>query len=524
MSKYKVLIPSAGLGTRLGDIGKNINKALVSVAHKPVISHVIEKFPKDIEIVIAVGHKGQLLKDYLALAHPDRKITCVDIDSYHGHKSGLGYSILQCKEHLQCPFIFSPNDTLVLEDIPEPDENWMAYSDVENTDQYRSIQVSSKSMVSKIYEKDEGIDVKPYIGLAGINDYKSFWDWMSSGVTRGSILIGESYALRKMLASGTDVKAREFTWYDTGTVENLKKARRAFERKDSPNILEKSDEAIWFVNDRVIKYSIDEDFISNRVKRSKSLKKYVPEIIDYKKNMYSYKHVNGRTMSSSLNAKIFKEFLEWSKKFWGSKELSEDEKQQFQECCLEFYKTKTYKRVKQYFNRFSYVDSAEIINGIKTPKLHELLAKIDWDSLSTGDAVRYHGDFHFENILVAENGDFILLDWRQDFGGLEEYGDIYYDLSKLLHGSIVPHEMVGKDLFTIDKDADIIKFDILRRHKLIECERIFEDFICAEGYDLEKVKLLTALIFLNIAPLHHYPYSEFLFYLGKYQLNNILNE
>ena len=97
MSKYKVLIPSAGLGTRLGDIGKNINKALVSVAHKPVISHVIEKFPKDIEIVIAVGHKGQLLKDYLALAHPDRKITCVDIDSYHGHKSGLGYSILQCK-------------------------------------------------------------------------------------------------------------------------------------------------------------------------------------------------------------------------------------------------------------------------------------------------------------------------------------------------------------------------------------------------------------------------------------------
>jgi len=44
---YKVLIPSAGLGTRLGDLGKNINKALVSVAHKPVISHVIEKFPKE---------------------------------------------------------------------------------------------------------------------------------------------------------------------------------------------------------------------------------------------------------------------------------------------------------------------------------------------------------------------------------------------------------------------------------------------------------------------------------------------
>ena len=60
---YKVLIPSAGLGTRLGDLSKNVNKALVSVANKPVISYIIEKFPADIEIVVAIGHKGQLVKD-----------------------------------------------------------------------------------------------------------------------------------------------------------------------------------------------------------------------------------------------------------------------------------------------------------------------------------------------------------------------------------------------------------------------------------------------------------------------------
>ena len=76
---YKVLIPSAGLGTRLGDLGKNFNKALVAVANKPVISHVIEKFSKEIEIVIAVGHKGDLLKDYLSIAHFDRKIVYVEV-------------------------------------------------------------------------------------------------------------------------------------------------------------------------------------------------------------------------------------------------------------------------------------------------------------------------------------------------------------------------------------------------------------------------------------------------------------
>ena len=78
---YKVLIPSAGLGTRLGDFSKNLNKALVSLDNKPVISHVIEKFPKHVEIVIALGHKGDLLRDYLEMAHSDRQITCVDIDN-----------------------------------------------------------------------------------------------------------------------------------------------------------------------------------------------------------------------------------------------------------------------------------------------------------------------------------------------------------------------------------------------------------------------------------------------------------
>ena len=38
------------------------------------------------------------------------------------------------------------------------------------------------------------------------------------------------------------------------------------------------------------------------------------------------------------------------------------------------------------------------------------------------------------------------------------------------------------------------------------------------GYDLKKVNKITALIFINIAPLHHYPYSIFLFFLGKMML------
>ena len=51
---------------------------------------------------------------------------------------------------------------------------------------------------------------------------------------------------------------------------------------------------------------------------------------------------------------------------------------------------------------------------------------------------------------------------------------------------------------------------------------LFDNFI-SKNFDLYKTKILTALVFLNIAPLHHKPYSYLLFYLGKEMLHNSLN-
>ena len=52
MHSYKVFIPCAGIGSRLGSLVANINKGLVSVDNKPVLSHIIDKFDEDIEIGI----------------------------------------------------------------------------------------------------------------------------------------------------------------------------------------------------------------------------------------------------------------------------------------------------------------------------------------------------------------------------------------------------------------------------------------------------------------------------------------
>ena len=40
---YRVCIPTAGIGSRLGELTKNLNKALVTLANRPVIAHVIDE-------------------------------------------------------------------------------------------------------------------------------------------------------------------------------------------------------------------------------------------------------------------------------------------------------------------------------------------------------------------------------------------------------------------------------------------------------------------------------------------------
>ena len=45
----RVIIPTAGLGVRLKNLTKNLNKSLITVNNKPVISHIIDSFKEDTE-------------------------------------------------------------------------------------------------------------------------------------------------------------------------------------------------------------------------------------------------------------------------------------------------------------------------------------------------------------------------------------------------------------------------------------------------------------------------------------------
>ena len=260
---YKVLIPTAGLGSRLEKYTKNLNKSLISINHKPTLSWQIDKFAKDAVFVIALGYKGKLVKQFLQIAYPNKKFIFVDVDKYYGKGSGLGYSIIKCRDYLNDPFIFMSCDTLVDEEIPPPYCNWMGFSNIDNDKQYRSLKVKEKLVIDICEKGVNDTNCFPYIGLAGINNTEKFWDQMIKG-KEDSIKMGESYALKNLIKT-TSIESIPFTWQDTGNLDSLEKARKYFQIEESPTILEKDNECIWFVNDKVIKYSDDKNFIKNRM-------------------------------------------------------------------------------------------------------------------------------------------------------------------------------------------------------------------------------------------------------------------
>ena len=71
----KVLIPTAGVGSRLGGLTAHYNKALLPIGRRPVISHLIDWYPPEAEFVIALGYTGSYIRQYLELAYPSRKLS-----------------------------------------------------------------------------------------------------------------------------------------------------------------------------------------------------------------------------------------------------------------------------------------------------------------------------------------------------------------------------------------------------------------------------------------------------------------
>ena len=519
-SYYKVLIPTSGIGSRLGDLTKYTNKSLIKIGDKLAICHIIEKYNKYVEFVITLGYYGKFVKDFLELAYPEYYFNFVWIDNYEGPGSSLVYSLSKVKNKLDCPFIFNCCDSLTKDEIIIPSENTLYVNDNNNTTLYASINILNDSYIKRIHKKGEINFNFIYTGISFIKQYKEYWNILEdllkkeinnkelSDIDVINILIKTDKFKYKILKN----------WFDSGNLTDLSdKINNLY--KPTYTVLNKIDESICFFDDFVIKFFYNKEISLSRVKRGNHLYPLTPKIIDYKDNFTKMELVQGELMSKVIKYGEIKNLLEWAKiNLWTkNKNVNKD----FPILCRNFYYDKTINRVNKILkNTTDYMK----VNDAYIGPIHSLISKIDFDKLYTTEHTNFHGDFILDNIIKTKNS-YKLLDWRQNFGGDLYSGDKYYDLAKLRHNIIFNHDNIDKNLFDFNMDylnTNII-IDLKCNYTLINQLKDFDKFVIDNNMDLKKIKILTSLIWLNMSPLHEHPLNEFLFYFGKYNLYLELN-
>ncbi len=514
---YKLLLTTSGIGSRLGELTDFTNKALVRVGDKPAISHIIDSYPEHIEIVVTLGYYGSHVSDFLKLAYPERKFTFVNITNFKGKGSSLGLSMLGAAEHLQCPFIFNACDTIVKEDIPHPEANWVAGHSKTDNSQYRTIEKQGSKLI-KFKEKGESMHTDlSYIGLCGIKDYLHFWNELETLLlTSSSSTISDCHVINRMSGIyGIDFEVLECdSWLDIGNTSELNISRKKV--CSDLQVLDKPDENIYLIKDSIIKFFHNTEVSEKRARRANKLKGLVPEITGHKNNFYKYKKVDGDLFARTVNEDKLRSFLEWcSSDLWKPK--AETSREEFKEACSKFYFKKTEERIDKLKKATGIKDEQEVINNKECRSVKDIILNLDEYHLTDGISCKFHGDCILDNV-IEKDGKFSLIDWRQDFAGLD-VGDVYYDLAKLNHNLTFNHDLVSKGHYKVEFKPDGVEVDILRSDKLVRCKKIFYDFLTEYDYDSKKVDILTSLIWINMSPLHEGELKPFLFYFGKFYLN-----
>jgi choline kinase len=496
-----VIIPTAGLGSRMKNYTKNINKALLPYKFKPVISHIIDQFPVDAKFIIPVGYLADQIKDFCKIAYADRDIEFIQIDDYLSSKSGTSYTLRHCREKVNGPFWYVPCDTYFNEPIIDKviDKNCYFVKKVSENDTYlyTMFDIDNNQRISKITFKQHTPHTnKAFTGLMYIHEYKDFFDSLeeiNSPELIYSIQLGDNV---------TNLNS----WQDFGNPINYQ-----FELSKSQKFdFTKENELTYICNNRVVKWWLDASTPKKKYIKTLKNPSVFPANCEHIGNFMAYDYFDGKILYECNNSNIFASYLDWLKdEVW----LLEDT--DITDAAIKFYKNKTLSRINKFLEKYPNLKQINFIDGVKVNDYTYYLDKIDWDYLSNTTLPGFiHGDLHFDNTIINDEGKFKVIDWRHEFGNIVEFGDIYYDLAKLAGGLIINYSKIKEHNFNIKIDNDNVTLSIPSVDQVTVYQQQLKEFIISQGYDYKKVQMLIPLIYWNMSPLHAAPFDLFLWYLG----------
>lgn len=506
-----VLILAAGYGRRMGPFSRMVNKGLIPYGDKPLISHIIDKFDSKTKFVIAIGHMGQQVKDYVSNVHSEKNIVFVNIPDYSEGNTGPATTIQHCAEYINGAFLWLACDTLFEFDYKSKlDHNWIGVYPVDSTISQDYCWVERDAdIITRIENKvasKRAVDA--FIGLMYAKDSRyiqNLYDCKAKETYQGFL-------------PNLNLKAHTVKeWLDFGTYEKWQELTEDLPENSFP----KPNEIFYNDNNKIIKFFTHEDHVTSRVNRAKTNATPMPKNIKGIGNFLIHDFAQGDIVYNQVTPELFKKMLKWCET-----DLWAVPKYQFanaSDLCYNFYYKKTQERLDQFRVKYSNWSEPVVVNKMPVQNIDEYLEKIDWQWLCDVHEWRFiHGDLHFDNTIYDPNTDkFTAIDWRTDFVG-EVYGDLYYDLAKMLGGIWLSYKAVKHNLLAYQETNDMAELTVPSVDEAFVYEKILRQWVQDHNLSWRKVQTLVPIIYLNMSPLHESPFDKFLVVLSQYHFEKIL--
>ncbi len=229
----RAIVPVAGFGTRLRPHTYTLPKALMPVAGKPILGHIVDQLQEigvD-EVVLVVGHLGEKIEAYVRENYPLRAHFV-----RQEQPLGNGHAIYVAREYLGPePVLIILGDTIFRGDFRpmlQSRVSLIGVREVTDPRRFGVVEVNEDGRVVRIVEKPEWPTSRLAItGVYFVHDTAVFRRCLERLIEEDRRVRGEYWladALQLYVDAGAEVRTYPVEeWYDCGTPEALLAANRA---------------------------------------------------------------------------------------------------------------------------------------------------------------------------------------------------------------------------------------------------------------------------------------------------------
>jgi glucose-1-phosphate thymidylyltransferase len=231
--KPVAVIPVAGAGTRLRPHTHTVPKALLEVAGKPILAHILDQVaevgPERVVLVIGPGVQGEQIRRW-AERRPGLEFAFAVQES----PLGLGHAVLQAKREVGvAPVLIVLGDTIVmaaLRDLVSGD-SMVGVREVEDPRRFGVANVEGGRIVELVEKPEHPTSHLALVGVYYLTNAPLLFRSLEAVEredkrTKGEIQLTD--ALQRMIEEGEVLRPFSVdAWYDCGKTETLLETNRA---------------------------------------------------------------------------------------------------------------------------------------------------------------------------------------------------------------------------------------------------------------------------------------------------------